>query len=782
VTRRAFRRMAGSVLVLVCALTVVVLSSPAPRPAPQLESVADLSQFKAGNIITDAVFHDSDSMTAAQIKSFLALKGANCVKSPGEPDCIKDLVLTTKSRAADAYCNRYAGATESAAAMIKKVGVACGINPRVLIVMLQKEQGIVTQKTATAHEYSRAMGYGCPDHNNGQCDSLYNGLFNQVYNAAHRFKFYEGNPANYSYRAGRANKILYNPNSACGSSWVTIENQATANLYIYTPYQPNKAALNAGYGTGNSCSAYGNRNFFNWFTDWFGSTYVLNRDPDAPVGRLEAVQDRAESVRVKGWAYDPNMPTAQVQVAVYAGGTKIGTAVTDQPRADVAKTNYGAGPNQGFDVTLPLSAGKHTVCVYPVNLGAGSSNPRLGCATLTVTTQASWNPKGTVSAIRTAGTRLVVEGWSFDPDAPTWPTTVRVYSGSLRTGDVVADGTWESLGTVYPRAGDDHGFRLDTRLTAGSHRVCVYSFNKGTGTTNPRLGCKNVTITAPPVTAVITTGNPLGRLAGVSLDGQDVRVTGWSFDPDAPTAPATVRIVADGKELGSVVATDDYADVQKYFPYAGSAHGFTWRGILPHGSYDLCLWGVDQGAGSDTSLGCTAVTVEGDPASNPRGVLDDLVINPDGTVTVDGWAYDPDVPTAATTVRIFRGSTKVADVVANGDRPGLSSYDAHAAAGDAHGYEWTGRFPAGAQTICAYAINVKYGTTNTKLKACRTVTIAADVEERTPVEEPLPSEEPVPSEEPAPVEQPAGTEPTATVQEPATTTTDSTGDPAPAGP
>ena len=51
-----------------------------------------------------------------------------------------------------------------------------------------------------------------------------------------------------------------------------IQNQATANLYYYTPYQPNAAALRAGYGEGDGCSAYGNRNFYQYFTDWFGST------------------------------------------------------------------------------------------------------------------------------------------------------------------------------------------------------------------------------------------------------------------------------------------------------------------------------------------------------------------------------------------------------------------------------------------------------------------------------------------------------------------------------
>ena len=96
-------------------------------------------------------------------------------------------------------------------------------------------------------------------------------------------------PTSYSYRAGRNNVIQWDVPLSCGTSTVYIQNQATANLYIYTPYQPNKAALDAGYGTGNSCSAYGNRNFFNWFTDWFGSTYVLNRDPDAPARPGHAV-------------------------------------------------------------------------------------------------------------------------------------------------------------------------------------------------------------------------------------------------------------------------------------------------------------------------------------------------------------------------------------------------------------------------------------------------------------------------------------------------------------
>ncbi len=85
-------------------------------------------------------------------------------------------------------------------------------------------------------------------------------------------KIYSENRYFTYYAPGKTWNVRYHPNESCGSAPVYIENQATANLYYYTPYQPNAAALRAGAGEGDSCSAYGNRNFFRYFTDWFGST------------------------------------------------------------------------------------------------------------------------------------------------------------------------------------------------------------------------------------------------------------------------------------------------------------------------------------------------------------------------------------------------------------------------------------------------------------------------------------------------------------------------------
>jgi hypothetical protein len=176
---------------------------------------------------------------------------------------------------------------KTGAQIIYDVSQACGINPQVLIVLLQKEQSLITDDWPWSIQYRSATGYGCPD--TAPCDSEYYGFFNQVYQAAKAFRRYEANPNGYNYKANRNNFILYNPNSACGGSNIFIQNQATANLYIYTPYQPNSAALNNLYGTGDSCSAYGNRNFWRMFNDWFGSTQLLPGECDSKVSGIACV-------------------------------------------------------------------------------------------------------------------------------------------------------------------------------------------------------------------------------------------------------------------------------------------------------------------------------------------------------------------------------------------------------------------------------------------------------------------------------------------------------------
>lgn len=241
-----------------------------------LAKAADSQDFQPGNIISDQNFFDYTSMTVADIQAFLDAKGpTSCT------NCLRQYRANTYYRAPNP--DRCPSAIEaktnvSAAQMIYDVAQACHVSPKVMLVTLQKEMSLVTLAAPSDTRYQRAMGYACPD--SAPCSSAYYGLFIQLYSAASQWNWYSNPKSNFTYyRIGATTAVRYNPNTSCGSSPVYIQNRATAALYYYTPYQPNAAALANLYGTGNSCSAYGNRNFWRLYSDWFGS-------PTAPPAAL----------------------------------------------------------------------------------------------------------------------------------------------------------------------------------------------------------------------------------------------------------------------------------------------------------------------------------------------------------------------------------------------------------------------------------------------------------------------------------------------------------------
>ncbi len=245
---------------------------------PNKTSALSGNEFPRGHIIDDNIFFNSNAMSAQEIQTFLNAKVPTCdtnhAGSGGNNPpftCLKDYSESISGRSADAYCGgSVGGGSKSAAQIIYDVSQACGISPRALIVILQKEQSLVTDTWPWNIQYRSATGYGCPD--TAACDSTYYGFFNQVYSAARQFQRYYKQSSSFNHRHGETSFVQYNPNSGCGGSNIYMETVATAGLYNYTPYQPNSAALNNLYGTGDSCSAYGNRNFWRLFNDWFGST------------------------------------------------------------------------------------------------------------------------------------------------------------------------------------------------------------------------------------------------------------------------------------------------------------------------------------------------------------------------------------------------------------------------------------------------------------------------------------------------------------------------------
>jgi len=220
-------------------------------------NAADASRFNPGRIIDDRIFTDTSSMNVQEIQNFL-----NFVNGTGST-CLKNYV-TDKPLGSNTY-----GGPVSAAQAIYDVSQIYGLNPQVILVTLQKEQGLITTTNCSASKYRSAMGFGCPD--TAPCDAQWYGLSKQLFQGARHLKGFYNNSLTYvPFKVGTY-YIGWHPNSACGGTNVNIQTRGTASLYSYTPYQPNAAALGNPYGTGNSCSSYGNRNFFMMFSDWFGS-------------------------------------------------------------------------------------------------------------------------------------------------------------------------------------------------------------------------------------------------------------------------------------------------------------------------------------------------------------------------------------------------------------------------------------------------------------------------------------------------------------------------------
>lgn len=257
------------------------------------------ASFNPARILDDSVMTDSNSLSPSDIQNFLDSK-VTCdtwgtKRSEFGGGTRAQYAASRGWQAPPYYCiTTYKENGVSAAQIIYDKAQKYRISPKVLIVLLQKEQGLITDEWPTySPQYKTATGYGCPD--TAPCDSQYFGLANQLDWAAKMFRsIMDANPRWYTPYVLGNNYIQYSPIASCGGSTVNIQNRATQALYNYTPYQPNQAALNAGWGTA-PCGAYGNRNFYLYYTSWFGATKSADYSWEE-VGRTFYTSDTKKTV------------------------------------------------------------------------------------------------------------------------------------------------------------------------------------------------------------------------------------------------------------------------------------------------------------------------------------------------------------------------------------------------------------------------------------------------------------------------------------------------------
>lgn len=244
-------------------------------PEPSTPPIS-FAGFDPGNIITDEQFYNSEAMSLEDVQEFIAEVNTGCRTGHDGTPCLSAYTEDSPTFPANASCFEFTGkADDTAAEIIHRAGVSCGINPQALLVMLQKEQGLLTASSwrLTPNRYLIAMGYGCPDHTD--CDPQFFGFANQVYHAAKQLRMYANAPEEYSIAAGSENTLQLHPNPDCGTQTLYIENAATAGLYNYTPYVADEAAL---AGDPGGCSSVGNLNFYGFFQAWFGPAETLGTE------------------------------------------------------------------------------------------------------------------------------------------------------------------------------------------------------------------------------------------------------------------------------------------------------------------------------------------------------------------------------------------------------------------------------------------------------------------------------------------------------------------------
>ncbi|WIB59081.1 hypothetical protein DEJ13_11505 [Curtobacterium sp. MCLR17_007] len=690
---RAWIAMLTAVVAVAAALsafTVVTDDQPA--------SAATASGFDPGNIISDANFYNANALTAAQVQYFLDQKVPTCRSGSG-PACLRNYTQNTRAIGAVAgRCSAIGGGTMTGAQIIDGVARACNISQKVLLVLLEKEQGLITSSAPSSYKYTHATGFACPD--TAPCDPAYNGFFAQVYAAGLQFQRYKASPNSWGYQAGRTNTILYNPSASCGTKQVYIQNQATAALYIYTPYVPNQAAMNNLYGTGDGCSAYGNRNFWRMYTDWFGSTTGGN----APNGAITGVSTGYRQAVVTGWAVDPDT-TDPIRTDFYVDGKGAASTMADVATSSLANTLGANNTRHGFSATLTgLSAGSHQVCAWGINAGAGS-NAQFQCADFTIE---GGNPVGVIDQVSNAIDTVSVRGWAIDPDT-TAAVTVRVQIDGVTKATWTANATKTGLNAAKPGFGDAHQYSgTITGVAPGNHQLCVVATNAAGSGSDATLGCQSFTR---------QTGSPnLNVDQAVSKSPGTMTIRGWSIDPDTA---ASVRVDAyvDGTRVKGRKADMPKASLATAFPGYGANHQFSMSvsGLTPSVPHELCLAALDAVGGNGATWQCMTVA---QPTGDPVVTIEQAKATAIGTLSVSGFAVDPDMVTPVA-VSFTVDGTAAGSTVAKADSAAAASrYPGY---GSAHGF--TATLPnvgPGQHTVCITAKNAGGGKDGT---SCQNVSM-----------------------------------------------------------
>ncbi|MFA5155500.1 MAG: hypothetical protein WC453_03635 [Patescibacteria group bacterium] len=196
--------------------------------------------FNPNRIVEDSELMAYDAMNLSDIQNFLQARGSflanyTAINTHGDLKSAAEIIY-------DATHNNYDcdGVTLSDQPTEAEKAAKCRhittVNPKFLLVLLQKEASLVEDGNPSQGRLDWATGYGCPD--SWVCNPYYKGFGKQVNSAALQFRAYMNEPGKYTYKVGQSYVVKNTTGSytSDATSSITPQNQATAALYNYTPH------------------------------------------------------------------------------------------------------------------------------------------------------------------------------------------------------------------------------------------------------------------------------------------------------------------------------------------------------------------------------------------------------------------------------------------------------------------------------------------------------------------------------------------------------------------
>lgn len=210
--------------------------------------------------------------------------------------------------------------------------------------------------------------------------------------------------------------------------------------------------------------------------------------------------------------------------------------------------------------------------------------------------------------------------------------------------------------------------------------------------------------------------DPIGAFDGASGGFGTVRLSGWAADRDLGTGAIAVHAYiggpvgqGEGHDLG--LASRSRPDVGRAFPGIGDNHGFDQTVTTSkRGTQRVYLYAINYPGGTNPLIGIKEATIA---SPDPVGYLDSVTSKTAGTVTVQGWAFDPEAPKSPVTIRVYVGGPSGSGKRAYDQTTGVSRPDVprvHPQAGQNQGFKIdVPTDEVGTKNVYVYALN-KAGT------------------------------------------------------------------------